>query len=500
MLDLDKIRSELTTYTQAITLSLNLLGLNSQGKVERYMESHGDDLRDIKASLNWITAKFQVREGSTHGERSILSSYVGDDKEVWKIFRRELIQDGFSSQVLKRHKETIKKYVVELGARGVLDDAVPDEIGQDCAPQPAIHNEAVLNGESVSSPAIGLGERAASNDASQVEEGGEVDSDNPTVAVPEDLDQCQPSPNPISVQDHPSTTWDPQVERESDFHSDEVVKDAEAENYSGSEDKVTPKSGEEVFSESKLGATQERSEPETLVIIGSEPDDDSDLDSDSNYGNRHIETPNINAQAYTRSYASEIQDENKQEVTSERGGGGLDGSVDCKERPSSDEKTLDAMLNPTSGLAFTTMKTQEGFPGTSRSPNSPYLCPNWEPTSDQDEDEPPAPLENGKEKNSKQDEHENKKRSAASTSSTQNESIQKRIEHKHTPSQYRRPISGPVQTTPLAKGVSVTLYEPQNHNWEAVQTTPLAKGVSFTVYDPQDPGRGLFQTPRYRID
>jgi hypothetical protein len=74
MQDLDKIRSELVTYTQAITLSLNLVGLDSQGKVERYMESHGDELREIKTSLNWLTAKFQVREGSTHGERSILSS------------------------------------------------------------------------------------------------------------------------------------------------------------------------------------------------------------------------------------------------------------------------------------------------------------------------------------------------------------------------------------------------------------------------------------------
>jgi hypothetical protein len=91
MQDLAKIRSELATHTQAITIFLNLLGLGSQGKVERYMETHGAELREIKASLNWVTAKLQVREGSTYGERSILSSYVGDDKEIWKMFRRELI-------------------------------------------------------------------------------------------------------------------------------------------------------------------------------------------------------------------------------------------------------------------------------------------------------------------------------------------------------------------------------------------------------------------------
>jgi hypothetical protein len=73
--DLDKIRSELATYTQAITLTLSLAGLGSQGKVKRYMENHGDELRDIKANLNWVTAKLQVKEGLKHGEKSILSSY-----------------------------------------------------------------------------------------------------------------------------------------------------------------------------------------------------------------------------------------------------------------------------------------------------------------------------------------------------------------------------------------------------------------------------------------
>ena len=128
MQDLAKIRSELVTHTQAITLFLNLLGLGSQGKVERYMETHGAELREIKTSLNWVTAKLQVKDAYTHGERSILSSHVGDDKEVWKMFRRELIQDGISSRMLRKHKQTIKKYVVELGARGVLDDAATEDV------------------------------------------------------------------------------------------------------------------------------------------------------------------------------------------------------------------------------------------------------------------------------------------------------------------------------------------------------------------------------------
>jgi hypothetical protein len=48
MQDLAKIRSELAIYTQVVTISLNGIGLGSQGKVERYMEIHGDELRESK--------------------------------------------------------------------------------------------------------------------------------------------------------------------------------------------------------------------------------------------------------------------------------------------------------------------------------------------------------------------------------------------------------------------------------------------------------------------
>jgi hypothetical protein len=154
MQDLGKIRSELATYTQAITLFLNLLGFGSQGKVERYMESHGAELREIKARLNWVTAKLQVREISTHREGSILSSYVGDDKEFWKIFRRELIQDGFSSKVLGKHKETIKSYVMELGTRGALDDNVPHDLRKDEASHAKVQNMNELSGGNVTNELI----------------------------------------------------------------------------------------------------------------------------------------------------------------------------------------------------------------------------------------------------------------------------------------------------------------------------------------------------------
>lgn len=119
MKDINKIRQELSTYTAAITLFLNLLSIDSLGQVEDYMESHGEELRELRQSLNWIVASIQARD--RHMEQSILTSYTDDDKAIWKEFRRELIKEGFSSSELRKHKSIIKDYVIELGARGMLD-------------------------------------------------------------------------------------------------------------------------------------------------------------------------------------------------------------------------------------------------------------------------------------------------------------------------------------------------------------------------------------------
>jgi hypothetical protein len=123
MLDLGEIRLKVSTYTSAITILLNLLSIGSQGRVERYMDSHGEELREIRHSLNWITASLQAKSQ----EGSILTSYAEDDKAVWKDFRRELIKEGFHSSVLSRHKRLIRDYILELGSRGALDDIQNNE-------------------------------------------------------------------------------------------------------------------------------------------------------------------------------------------------------------------------------------------------------------------------------------------------------------------------------------------------------------------------------------
>lgn len=124
MQDLSAIRLQLSAHTNAITLFLNLLAIGSQGNVERHITAQSGELRKIGGDINWIVATLQA---GSHNEGSILTSYTDDDKSFWKELRRELVKEGYSSKVLKKHKTAIKNYVQELGAIGAMDELPQDE-------------------------------------------------------------------------------------------------------------------------------------------------------------------------------------------------------------------------------------------------------------------------------------------------------------------------------------------------------------------------------------
>jgi len=152
MQDLGIIRTELATYTQSITLFLNLLSIGELGRVGRYMDNHGEDLRDIKTNLHWVVASMQA---NSHEEKSILTTYTEDDKAVWKEFRRELIKLGVSSRVLRKHEDAIRKYVFALGKKGALDAPVvgPEQLDEthatDGVLQDLVYSWTQANGEVV---------------------------------------------------------------------------------------------------------------------------------------------------------------------------------------------------------------------------------------------------------------------------------------------------------------------------------------------------------------
>ena len=121
---------QLSYYTQALSLYLNLHTVGSLGRVEKHMKESGGDLKDIRLAVNDIAAHLSA-SGSNQREGSILSTYSNDDESVWKEFRRELVKEGFRSSMIHKHKDLIKAYLYELGNRGLLDGEDPDTLQEE---------------------------------------------------------------------------------------------------------------------------------------------------------------------------------------------------------------------------------------------------------------------------------------------------------------------------------------------------------------------------------
>ena len=126
MKDLADIRLKLSAYTSAITMSLNLCSLGSQGRVEKQLFDIGGDLSGIRGKVDWIAATMTAMTARS-GDGTIWTSYENDDKNFWRQLRRELVREGYHSSILHKHKGLLKDYVEELGRRGVFDQADSEE-------------------------------------------------------------------------------------------------------------------------------------------------------------------------------------------------------------------------------------------------------------------------------------------------------------------------------------------------------------------------------------
>ena len=82
------------------TLFLDTIQLHESGKMAQVLDNQGGQLDVILDKVDGIAR----RMAPPRRDGSVLTSYEDDDREVWKQFRRELIQEGFSSDVLQQHK------------------------------------------------------------------------------------------------------------------------------------------------------------------------------------------------------------------------------------------------------------------------------------------------------------------------------------------------------------------------------------------------------------
>lgn len=95
---LGSLRVKLISHKTSLTLFLDTIQLRQSGQVANTLNTHGVQLDVILDKVDNIAAKMGQRPGS------LMTAYENDDQEVWKQFRRELVAEGFSSDVLQQHK------------------------------------------------------------------------------------------------------------------------------------------------------------------------------------------------------------------------------------------------------------------------------------------------------------------------------------------------------------------------------------------------------------
>lgn len=95
---LGAIRVKLISHQTSLTSSLNKIQLHHAGDADISLDIQDGQLDVILDKVDAIAARM------IQGPGSILTAYDDDDTEVWKRFRRELIAEGFSSDVLAQHK------------------------------------------------------------------------------------------------------------------------------------------------------------------------------------------------------------------------------------------------------------------------------------------------------------------------------------------------------------------------------------------------------------
>ncbi|KAG4435227.1 hypothetical protein IFR05_009303 [Cadophora sp. M221] len=119
--DMSKSQLKLSKYTSAISLTLQLLSLGPQGKMEKKLSHLHGEAKGLRVSINLLLAKQKMdsREGAGDG---LIPANHQDEKELWSGFWRQLAREGFKSNAISGHKTLIKAYVKELDERGVLDE------------------------------------------------------------------------------------------------------------------------------------------------------------------------------------------------------------------------------------------------------------------------------------------------------------------------------------------------------------------------------------------
>ncbi|OCL10390.1 hypothetical protein AOQ84DRAFT_278275, partial [Glonium stellatum] len=111
--DLDGLSKRLVERMASLSAYVSMVGMSSQARVEK------EALPKLLQRMEDIAA--QMRKG-TSSINTALTTYEGDDKTVWREFRRELIGMGIRSREIHKYSAVLKTYVFRLHRDGLLDE------------------------------------------------------------------------------------------------------------------------------------------------------------------------------------------------------------------------------------------------------------------------------------------------------------------------------------------------------------------------------------------
>ncbi|KAF4981486.1 hypothetical protein FZEAL_2729 [Fusarium zealandicum] len=114
---LSVMRSKLNSDKTSIELFLDAVQLHAENRPARVVDGTQEGLEGIKDKVDEIAAKlFRNRNES---------SFTEDEDDLWREFKTELEKEGFSHQVLRKHKDVLRAYIREL-------ESVQGQYGGNC--------------------------------------------------------------------------------------------------------------------------------------------------------------------------------------------------------------------------------------------------------------------------------------------------------------------------------------------------------------------------------
>jgi hypothetical protein len=124
---LGAVRWKIIAYTSTISVLLDAVQLRATSRVEEKLDNVSSQMtggfEGLKRAVLGMAIKSRAEQrGGSSLSLLSLSTYAGDDKEVWRELRRQLILQGFRSKALDRHKDLVQAYMLKLEQSGILDE------------------------------------------------------------------------------------------------------------------------------------------------------------------------------------------------------------------------------------------------------------------------------------------------------------------------------------------------------------------------------------------